>query len=248
MEKSSKISYNEIAIIIPSYKEIANLKILVDKIEKILPKAEIFIIDDSPAKENILLRESLAKQKNVVILSRMEKKGRGSAVIDGFGLAFKNKNINYFIEMDSDLAHDPEEIAKFILKLRHDQYDLIVGSRFLKGGNTKNYSKKRILFSKIINKFLYYWLAIHLTDHTSGFRMYSRKAVGLLLKSKPKSTGFITLSETAFILKKANLKITEVPISVSKRLNGKSTFGLSELTNALSFVIWLRLNSLFNNR
>ena len=233
---------NNLAIVIPSYNEVKNVTILIKGIKRGFPAAEIIIVDDSLPKENGKLKRVLKNKKNIILISRLKKAGRGSAVLDGFRKALKDKNIEYVFEMDSDLAHDPKEMTRFIEKKNNGKYDLIIGSRYLPGGRIKNIAANRTIMSRVINKFLFYWLGMHLTDHTSGFRLYSRKAVKFLVNSRIQSKGFITLSETAYKLYLKKYPIGEVPITWNYRIYGKSNVNLKELFNSLFFVIKMRIN------
>lgn len=230
-----------IAIVIPSYNEVKNLSILIRDIFKHLSKAKLIIVDDSSKEENKKLKQIVKGDKNITLISRLKKEGRGSAVIEGFKYALKNKNIKYVFEMDSDLAHDPKEFVRFTEK--KENYDLVIGSRYLPGGKIKNIEKSRTILSRVINKFLYFWLGMRLSDHTSGFRLYSRGAVEFLIKAKIKTKGFITLSETAYKLFLSGFKIAEVPITWNYRKYGKSNVNLKELFNSLFFVILIKFQN-----
>jgi hypothetical protein len=81
---------------------------------------------------------------------------------------------------------------------------------------------------------------MHLTDHTSGFRLYNRKAVEFLTNASIDSKGFITLSETAYKLFLAGFKITEVPITWNFRIYGKSNVNFKELLVSLFFIVKMR--------
>ena len=143
--------------------------------------------------------------------------------------------------MDSDLAHDPKEIKRFIKKIENDNYDLVIGSRYLPGGRIINITPDRTILSRVINKFLLVWLNMRVSDFTSGYRLYSRKAVEFLLKSKLKAKGFILLSEIAYKLAKNNFKLGEVPITWNYRQYGTSTVNTIELLDSLNFVIKMRV-------
>lgn len=243
-----KINMREnITIVTPSYGEFKSIPALIKKIRKILPKAEIVIVDDSPKDENLMLKTLLKKEKNVKVISRFKKLGRGSAVLAGFKEAFKNKTIEYFFEMDSDLAHDPKEIPRFLAEINKNNFDVVLGSRYIKGGKTINIVLSRIILSKIINLFLHLWLNIKLTDFTGGFRIYNRRAIEFLSSIELKSKGFIMLSEIIFLLHKNDFKIGEVPITVSIKKDGKSNADVKEFADSLSFIIKMRLGSIFED-
>lgn len=240
-------NYREFAVVIPSYNEVENLRILLKRIHKELPEAAIVIVDDSSSIENNKLKKIVEAKKHVILISRLKKEGRGSAVLEGFGEALKNKNIQYIFEMDSDLAHDPKEFTRFIRKMDKIPCGLIIGSRYLPGGKIKNIERSRTVMSRLINTFLYFWLYMKLTDHSSGFRLYDRPAIEFLTKIKIDSKGFITLSETAYKLFLNGYKISEVPITWNYRRYGKSNVNLKELLNSLYFVIKMRLINLLSS-
>jgi dolichol-phosphate mannosyltransferase len=238
----------EIAIVIPSYNEVKNIGILIKGISKELPDAKIIIVDDSSESENIKLKKLLKGNRKVDLISRFKKGGRGSAVLDGFKETLKYKNIQYVFEMDSDLAHDPKEFIRFLDKKNSGIYDLIIGSRYLPGGKIINIAPNRTIMSRLINKFLFYWLGMHLSDHTSGFRLYSRKAVQFLVNKKLKAKGFIALSESAYELFLKSYKLAEVPITWNYRIYGKSNVNVKELFNSLGFILIMKILHLNKER
>lgn len=230
-----------INIIIPSYNESRNISMVIQGIRRELPNSKIIFVDDSSELENKKINKIIKKFKNIDLISRGKKLGRGSAVIEGFRFGLKYKNAQYFFEMDSDLAHEPKQFKRFIKKILEKNVDLVIGSRYMQGGKIINVSIVRKILSRIINRFLYLMLGIKLTDYTDGFRLYKRNAVEFIVKSKIKSTGFITLSEIVYKLNRNGFKIDEVPVSIYKRKHGKSTMGISELTRSLIFILRMKV-------
>jgi dolichol-phosphate mannosyltransferase len=232
------------AFIIPSYNEFDSLRILLKSIRKIYKNPPIYIVDDSSSAQ----REKIISLKNkfakISVTSRNMKLGRGSAVIEGFRKSLKNSKLKYFLEMDSDLAHNPAEVERFLKKVKEENIDLVIGSRYMKGSSIKNLEKERTILSRIINIFLKFWLGIRVSDFTSGFRLYSRKATEILVSEKIESKGFITLSETLFKLHKKKLTVGEVPITWNFRRFGKSNVNLKELFYSLYFVLKMRIRYL----
>jgi dolichol-phosphate mannosyltransferase len=212
---------NNFAIVIPSYNESKNIRILIKKINIELSNSSIIIVDDSSFEEREKIKKIVKNYKNVKLITRPKKSGRGSAVLLGFKEATKSIGINYVFEMDSDLAHDPKEFKRFLNEINVFPYDLIIGSRYKSGGKIINISTNRTIMSRIINNFLYIWLGIKISDYTSGFRLYSRSALEYLAKTKIESKGFITLSEVAYKLSKKGFKISEVPITWNYRNSGR---------------------------
>jgi dolichol-phosphate mannosyltransferase len=236
-------SNKDISIVIPSYNEVQSLKVLLKNIGIELPGAKVIIVDDSYPEENLRLKKIVKGMKNLVLISRLKRMGRGTAILEGFREALKERGMNYVFEMDSDLAHDPKEFKRF-LKIKNKRVGLIIGSRYLPGGRIINIAPNRTIMSRVINKFLYYWLGMHLSDHTSGFRLYSRSAAQFLVKTKIKARGFIALSETAYKLFLAGYVIMEVPITWNYRVYGKSNVNFKELFNSFIAVILMKFNYL----
>lgn len=233
---------SKISFITPSYNEFKNISLLVSRIRKVLPKSKIIIVDDSPKQYNSKIRALFKKKKNIIVISRFIKLGRGSAVIRGFKYAVRDKNLEFFFEIDSDLAHNPIEIPRFLDKMAIGEYDVVIGSRYVNGGRTINIVLYRIILSRIINLFLRFWLNIKINDFTGGFRMYNRKTIEYLCKSEIRSNGFITLSETLYLLHKKGFRIAEVPVTVSIKKEGKSNVDAKELFRSLFFVLFMKFS------
>lgn len=233
---------SHVGIIIPSYNELDNLRILLKKIRTYLPQATIVIVDDSNPLENSKLEHYILGQKYpVILLSRFSKLGRGSAVMAGLREIVKNKSITCFFEMDADLAHDPKDFATFLRKMDLKKADLVVGSRYLTQSKIVHWPLRRLILSKLINWFINCFLGLHLTDYTNGFRLYSQRAVIYLTRSKLNETGFIALSEIAYKLKTKNYILTEVPITFTDRKFGASSATIHEFYRSLVGLIKLRL-------
>lgn len=232
--------FDHISVVIPAFNESKNLQILTTKILKRYPKINIVIIDDSDKEKNIKLKRTLKFNKQINIISRFKKMGRGSAVIEGFKFSLKNKKIKILMEMDADLAHDPDELPIFLQALKLN--DMIVGSRYLSKSKIIKWPITRLIQSKIINFFLKIWLGLNLTDYTNGYRVYSRHAAEFLVKQKLREKGFISLSETAFKLRKADFKISEVAISFRDRKFGESSADFRELMASLYGAIRIRFS------
>lgn len=236
----------KIGFSIPSYNEASNIVSLLTKIKKTIPNSIIVIVDDSNEKENKRLKHFLSKSKlengiDVLLISRLKKNGRGSAVLAGFEELLKDSSIKYFFELDADLSHNPVEALNLLNEMKNKNADVVIGSRYLDKSKIIRWPLKRRVLSKIINKFINTWLGLELSDYTNGFRLYNRKAVGFLLKIRLKEKGFIALSETVFRLKKNKFKILEVPISFTDRKFGKSSAGFTEYKNSIIGILRIRM-------
>lgn len=235
-----------VGVAIPSYNESENVFILINKILSVLPNAKIVVVDDSKLYENKRLLDSLkkidnAKRKQVKVLSREKKLGRGSAVRMGLLALLQNKDILYMFEMDADLSHNPEEFLMFFEKLEKENADVVIGSRYLDKSKTVKWPIWRLILSKLYNKGINFWLGLSLTDYTNGFRLYKRDAVEFLSRVALREKGFIALSEIAYRLKMNNFKLVEVPITFTDRTQGKSSANAKEYVSALIGIVRIKV-------
>lgn len=220
----------EVAVIIPAYCESDNLKILLPRLRKTLPGVYVVVVDDS---------ECPMEYSNVVTIHRGTKKGRGSAVLDGMKCVLRKPYIQYVIEMDADLAHDPGECRRLIEASEHS--DMVIGSRYMHGSRIENWPMYRLVQSRIINFFLRFLLGLRLTDFTNGFRLYKRPVVEFLVKTGVKEKGFIALSEIAYKVHRHGFRISEVPVSFNDRKFGISNANLRELLASLIGAFRIRI-------
>lgn len=228
-----------IAIVIPSYNEKINIKVLIEKIIENAPSSGIYIVDDnSPDGTQEVVKKLTKKYPRLSLITRNSKSGRGGAVIEGFRRAFENKKLTMFIEMDADLSHAPEEIKSLIDKTKKNT--VVVGSRYLKNSKIIDWPLYRRILSRLANAYIKFILGVPINDFTNGFRYYPRKAVDYLLKSNINHKGFIMLSETAYILHKKGFMFLEVPITFKDREKGKSNATIPEILSSLLAVLQIR--------
>ena len=233
------------SIIIPTRNERNNLIKLLPVLVKLYPRNSIWIVDDDSADKSAELVKSFSqKHPEVHLLSRKNKLGRGSAVLDGLREAYKDKEISYFLEMDADFSHDPKEIEKLLSEIPKSSKSrsIIIGSRHIKGGKFVNCSPFRILLSQLANLYARLILKIPINDYTNGFRLYPRSAVELLKNAKIHEKGYITLSETAYLLHKLGFNFIEVPTIFVNRKVGKSNATIAEFLNSIPAVFRIRNN------
>lgn len=229
--KTKKI--NNIAIVIPTFNEADNIERLIKSIKNYISSEDkIIVVDDhSPDQTGEIVKKFSKNQKNIFILERKGKAGRGSAVFDGFRY-LKKFSPDFYLEMDADFSHKPEDIPRLLKQMLKEKSDLIIGSRYLPKSKIFNWSIKRKIFSKFANIYAKSILQVPISDYTNGFRIYSKKAVDFLLSQKLESPGYFLLSETAYKLKKAGFKFSEIPIVFVNRRRGVSNLNFSEIKNA----------------
>lgn len=227
---------NNISIIIPTYKEKDNIFKLTQMILSILPKAIIYIVDDT---KNLNLKRYF-KNKRIKYFLRKNKKGRGSAVLYGLNKSLQKKTHKIFIEMDADFSHNPNELRKKINYFTKKKLDLLISSRYLKKSKIINWPKSRLLFSKLSNLLARILLRVGVTDYTNGYRVYSRRSVELIVKKCGKiGDGFIVLSEILLTIKLKKYKIDEMSSIFVNRKRGESSVNLKLIIQSLFGIIKL---------
>lgn len=218
-------------IVIPTYNEKKNIKILIIKILKIFNNIEIIIVDDSPDQE---IKTILSEFNTVFYIHREKKLGRGSAVLKGMKYALEKNDFTHLIEMDADLSHNPEEIEKNLNFILENNIDLLISSRYLKESKIINWPLKRKVLSFFANLLAKFFLKVPVKDYTNGFRVYSKNAVKHVVKECGQvGDGFIILSEILVQLYYNNFKVSERPTIFVDRVMGKSNVTLKEILNSL---------------
>ena len=228
-----------IGIIIPTFREKENILKLSEKLIRLHPNCKIFIVDDT---KEYNLEKYFVNKKKIIYIYRKNKKGRGSAVIEGFRKAFSIKKIKIFVEMDADFSHKPEELKNNIIKFKKMNLDLLIASRYLKNSKIYNWSIQRRIFSFMANFLAKILLNVGVSDYTNGYRIYSRRALKVVISKCGKiGDGFIVLSEFLLQLKLHNFKISETSSIFINRTRGESSVNLRLILQSLFGLLKLYL-------
>jgi dolichol-phosphate mannosyltransferase len=228
-------------IIVPTFNELANAPILIERIFKRIPNSHILIIDDgSPDKTGEKIKEIQSKYpSSLFLLERARKSGLGSAYRTGFAWGLE-RGYEELIEMDADLSHRVRDLKKMIdAKELKPNTDLVIGSRWMPGGKTENWSKSRELLSRAANLYVRAMLGMGVKDSTAGFRIYSSSILKKLNLEAIKSEGYSFQIEMTRAVYKLGGKIIEVPITFRERENGVSKMSKNIVREAMFLVtIW----------
>lgn len=207
-------------IIIPTYNEIENLQKLTEEIFLVLPQTDILVIDDDSPDGTGRLAQSLAgKNHKIKLIQRGGKSGLGSAYIRGFRYALEN-NYDFVFEMDADSSHNPKYLPDFLKQAT--QYNLILGSRYIKGGGVTEWGALRKLISYAANLYARIILGLPYRDLTGGFKCYSQAALRNLELDSIICEGYGFQIETTYRIYRKGLSIKEIPIVFKGRRRGKS--------------------------
>ena len=233
-------------IIIPTYNESENIKLIINKILSLKDSNDVLVVDDNSPDGTSNIVSDLKKENidRIFLIVRDNKLGLGSAYKEGFNWAL-NKNYSYIFEMDADLSHDPAEIIKLKELLIKNDTDVAIGSRYLNGVSVVNWPLSRIFLSYFANIYVKIITGMPIKDSTSGFIGYSREALSSLNINKIKFNGYAFQIEMKFKLWKKNFKLREHQIIFVNRKSGKSKMDKNIIFEAIFGVIRLKLNSIF---
>lgn len=231
-----------ISIVIPTYNERENIRVLMPRIIAIFEEngfsGEIIVVDDGSEDGTAEEVETFTKNYgNIRLIQRGKKMGLGSAYKTGF----KASKGDIIFEMDADLSHDPLEIPNFIKKIEKGD-DLVIGSRYIKEGDIKNWSYRRILISKSANYMANRLLKLDINDATSGYRAYKKNILNKMDMDEIKSDGYAFQVEMVYFTRKNGFRIAEIPIIFTERRSGLSKLGYKEVFDFFKRVLELRLS------
>jgi dolichol-phosphate mannosyltransferase len=226
----------KIGVVVPTYNESDSIADLIRAIRTALPLALIIIVDDSPDDKTLRAAES-AGDTLTSIIRRGKKGGRGAAVKEGLKI-LSASGCERIVEMDADFSHPPSELPQLLRTARFGGADLLIGSRYMAEGKIENWPFGRRVFSKLANILAKTVLRVPVQDYTNGYRVYSKRAVELILKTcGQRGSGFIALSEILVAVYYNGLNVTEVPTHFVNRLRGESSLSLREVLNAMQGLI-----------
>ena len=227
-------------IIVPTYNELVSAPLLVRRIFKYIPESNILVVDDgSPDKTADAIRELQQEFPTLHLLERKTKLGLGSAYRLGFTWGLE-RGYEELIEMDADLSHRVRDLKKMIdAKELQPDVDLVIGSRWIPGGKTENWSRGRELLSRAANLYVRAMLGLGVRDSTAGFRIYSASMLKRLNMESIKSEGYSFQIEMTRAVYKLGGKMIEVPITFRERENGVSKMSKNIVREAMLLVtIW----------
>jgi dolichol-phosphate mannosyltransferase len=168
--------------------------------------------------------------------------GLGSAYVAGFRFAIERK-FDYIFEMDADFSHDPNEIPSFLLRIQ--DFDLVIGSRYIQGVNVINWPLSRLLLSYFANVYTRLVTGMPISDSTSGYKCFRRTVLETINLDKISSDGYAFQIEMDFKAWKLGFKLTEIPIIFVDRFIGHSKMS-KKIVREAAWMVWkLKFQSLF---
>lgn len=240
---------SDVLVTIPTYNEIENIARMLDTVMKLPDGFDVLVIDDgSPDGTAEIAKEKAVEYPGRIhLIERSGKLGLGTAYIAGFKWML-DRDYRYFIEMDCDFSHNPEDLTRLYHACKDEGADVAVGSRYISGVNVVNWPMGRVLMSYYASAYVRAVTGMPLRDSTAGFVCYSRKVLSTIELEKIEFKGYAFQIEMKFKAYKHGFKIVEVPIVFVNRVLGTSKMNSSIFGEAVFGVIKLRLKSLFNKK
>lgn len=228
-------------IILPTYNEIDNLTPLVEDILDRGPY-DILVVDDNSPDGTGELADRLAETHNdrVFVLHRTQKEGLGRAYVAGFHWGLE-RGYEVLFEMDADFSHDPSHLSQFMREINSGA-DLVLGSRNIKGGGTRNWSLLREVISKGGSMYARLILFSPYHDLTSGFKAFRREVLEALDLDKIESNGYSFQIEVTHRAHQMGFNVKETPITFVDRKVGTSKMNSKIVLEAMAVVWRIRLS------
>jgi dolichol-phosphate mannosyltransferase len=232
-----------ICVCLPTYSERENLEPMVDRLGAILgAEGVVLVIDDNSPDGTGELADRLAAQRDWVhVLHRPRKEGLGPAYLDGFRKALE-LGAELVLEIDCDFSHDPADVPRLVAAA--EGADLVIGSRYVPGGGTRNWGLIRRLISRGGSLYAQVLLGVPIRDLTGGFKCYRRAVLQTIDLDAIHSKGYAFQIETTYRALRAGFKVVEVPIVFVDREVGGSKMSKAIVLEAVWKVPLLRLASL----
>jgi len=230
-------------VVIPTYNEAEAILETVSLVLALKPELNVLVVDDSsPDGTGAIVGEAFVGESRVQLLTRKQKQGLGLAYLEGFQWAF-SKGFDVVVEMDADGSHRTQDLA--LLLEASKTADLVIGSRWISGGEVENWPLIRKLISRIGNRYAKTMLGTKIWDMTSGFRVYRAEFLQKLVTESVSSHGYSFQVELAYRASKAG-SVVEVPITFVERVNGKSKMTLAIVLEALTKVTFWGIKRVFS--
>lgn len=235
-------------VVLPTYNERENIESILAAILSQSQDFDVLVVDDnSPDGTGDIVDSLAAANPRVFAMHRAEKLGLGTAYIQGFLWALA-RDYEYVFEMDADFSHDPADLVRLRAVLLSGEADASVGSRWIPGGGTRNWSFLRTFISRGGSVYARVILGMSVKDLTSGFKCFSRRVLEHLDLQSVHSNGYAFQVEMNYRCAMAGFRVKEVPIIFVDRRVGKSKMGRHIVTEAMRVVLRLRLQQLMGGK
>lgn len=227
-------------VVIPTYNERENVAAMAAAVLENLPSGGrlLFLDDNSPDGTGAIIDDLCARDPRIAVLHRVKKEGLGRAYVAGFARALA-LGATHVVEMDCDFSHDPKDIPRMLAAVA--DADVVVGSRYVKGGRCVGWPFRRWFVSFFGGRFIRFVLGVPVQDPTGGFKCFTRAALERLGDfSAIRSFGYSFQMEMNWRMAQMGLRLKEIPITFTERRAGTSKISGSIAAETLKMVFKLR--------
>lgn len=226
-----------VLVVIPTYNEIDNVRMIVGRVRNAVPEVDVLIADDnSPDGTGQAADELAAADSQVHVMHRAGKEGLGAAYVAGFRWA-RDHGYDIVVQMDADGSHAPEELPLLLDALNEN--DAVIGSRWVKGGKVVNWPFHRLMISQCGNIYVRMMLGMGIKDATGGYRAYRLTVLDKAELDSIQSQGYSYQVELTWRIHRNGFSIVEVPITFAEREHGTSKMSGSIIKEAFTRVmVW----------
>jgi dolichol-phosphate mannosyltransferase len=232
-----------ILVSLATYNEAGNVAALIAEIHKFVPQADVLVIDDnSPDGTGRIADELAAADPRVKVIHRTGKLGLGTAILAAMQYAMDH-GYDYLQNMDADFSHPPRYLPGILAGM--SKYDVMIGSRYVKGGGTENWPLKRKLISRGVNTLVRFLFRMPVKDASGAYRCYRVSKLREARLDKVRSRGYSFQQEVLFRCHKAGCKLGEYPILFENRRAGASKVNGKEALRSIAMILYIGLRNFF---
>lgn len=223
-------------VIIPTYNEAENIAQFLAQVRNDAPNTDILVVDDNSPDGTSQIAMRVAEQLGrIKVLTRTENRGYAAASRDAMRAAIRD-GYDVIATMDADFSHDPAVLEQLFSRVDQNNA-LVIGSRYVAGGQVTNWSLFRRLLSRWGNLYTAFCLRLKIKDCTSGFRAYSAKSLTQINLAELTADGYAFLTEMVFVISRNNLgEVVEAPINYVERAYGDSKMNTKIMRESMLLV------------
>jgi dolichol-phosphate mannosyltransferase len=221
-------------VVLPTYNEILNIEAMLRTLRNVVPDVHLLVVDDGSPDGTAKRASEVANELGgIEILQRTVKSGLGGAYRAGFAWGLE-QGYDHFVEIDCDFSHDPKALPTLLAAA--ENHEVVIGSRYVKGGSIPQWALSRRVLSRGGNQYASLMLGLGVADSTAGYRVYSKSALEKIDYQTVNADGYGFQIEMTYRAKRAGASIVEVPISFTDRELGESKMSSAIIVEALFLV------------
>lgn len=226
-----------ILVSLATYNERDNLAPLIEEIRRMLPQADVLVLDDNSPDGTGALADQLARQDpRIHVIHREGKLGLGTATLRIMAYAIEH-DYDYLVNMDADFSHHPRYLPALIAGM--DRHDVMIGSRYVKGGGSEGWPLSRLLISRSVNAMVRFLMRLRAKDCSGAFRCYRVAKLREVRLDKVISRGYSFQQEVLYRCRKAGCRLGETPIIFENRRAGSSKVNTREAVRSICMLMYL---------